>query len=258
MENFDELLDRTDVQFIDLRNFDDKMAGGFIEGFTVIPFFGYLEHMNILVRTDGWNFTPDSIKDERALRNLFDEEKTLIMICAAGVRAGFVKSALEHLGYENAIFNAGAIGDYNGDRMVRGDGEYRIQPLRSGDFTPGKYVGAYIAVNNRWGGTQYATVATVIVNRAGGIEWVGFDVVHRTGSEPFTFTTKQVLGDAYNMNPDNEWWVQADALAAAIVANQGWIWTIDEDNNIVDSFAGVTISVDGYHAAFLDAISKAQ
>ncbi len=126
MENFDELFERTDVQFIDLRNFDDKMRGGFIEGFTIIPFFGYLEFADILVRDDGWSFSPSNIKDERALRNLFNEDAAaIVLICAAGVRAGFVKSALEELGYDN-VHNAGALGNYNGARMVRGDDTFRI------------------------------------------------------------------------------------------------------------------------------------
>ena len=77
-----------------------------------------------MVRTDGnWEFAPEDIKDADALKNLFDKDMSIILFCVGGTRAGFVKAALEHLGYEN-VWNAGAIGDYKGDAKVFGDGEY--------------------------------------------------------------------------------------------------------------------------------------
>jgi rhodanese-related sulfurtransferase len=125
MSNLDEFLFRSDTQYTDLRNFDDQMRGGWIRGFEIIPFFAYLEYEGILVREDGWNFTPSNIKDEGALRNLFDKDKNILLMCAAGVRAAYVKTALEHLGYEN-VWNIGALGDYTGPQKVFGDDSFRI------------------------------------------------------------------------------------------------------------------------------------
>lgn len=124
MENIDTFLNAENTEIVDLRNWQDKMNGGYIRGSHMIPFFQYLESENILVRTDGnWDFAPEDIKDADALKNLFDKDMNIILFCAGGTRAGFVKAALEHLGYEN-VWNAGAIGDYKGDAKVFGDGEY--------------------------------------------------------------------------------------------------------------------------------------
>jgi rhodanese-related sulfurtransferase len=56
---------------------------------------------------------------------LFDEDKYIVLMCAGGTRAGFVKDALDHLGYEN-VYNAGGLSSYAGDNMVLGDGVYEI------------------------------------------------------------------------------------------------------------------------------------
>jgi rhodanese-related sulfurtransferase len=125
MENVDDYLYNADFQFVDLRNFDDQMADGWIRGFEIIPFFDYLEYMDILVRVDGWSFAESAIKDEASLRALFDEDKYIVLMCAGGTRAGFVKDALDHLGYEN-VYNAGGLSSYTGDNMVLGDGVYEI------------------------------------------------------------------------------------------------------------------------------------
>ncbi len=125
MSEIDEYLFNPEWQFVDARNFDDQMSDGWIRGFEMIPFFQYLEYENILVRTDGWSFDGSQIKDENALRELFDEDRNIVLICAAGVRAGFIKEALEYLGYEN-VWNAGALGDYTGNHRVMGDDSFSI------------------------------------------------------------------------------------------------------------------------------------
>jgi rhodanese-related sulfurtransferase len=127
MENLDDYINYPNVEVIDLRNWQDKMNGGYIRGSHFIPFFQYLESEEILVRLDGWNFSADAIKDENALRNIFDEEMNIILLCAGGTRAGFVMEALLELGYEN-VWNIGGFGDYSGDYKVFGDGSYIFPP----------------------------------------------------------------------------------------------------------------------------------
>lgn len=123
MDTVDEYLLNEDWQFVDLRNFDDQMADGWVRGFEIIPFFDYLEYTDILVRTNEWTYDGNQILNESALRALFDEDKTIVLMCAGGTRAGFVKEALEDLGYEN-VYNAGALSAYDGDHRVFGDGVY--------------------------------------------------------------------------------------------------------------------------------------
>lgn len=125
MNQVDEYLFNENFQFVDVRNFDDQMADGWIRGFEFIPFFDYLEYMDILVRVDGWDFDESAIKDENAIKALFDEDKYIVLMCASGTRAGFVKDALEYLDYNN-VYNVGGLSDYEGDNKVFGDGEYTI------------------------------------------------------------------------------------------------------------------------------------
>lgn len=117
-KDLDAYLFDPDWQLVDLRGFDELAANGWIRGFESIPYYQSLEQKDILVRTDGWNYTGSQIKDAPALRALFDEDKNIILICRAGVRAAFVKTALEDLGYDN-VWNVGAISDYEGSYFMR-------------------------------------------------------------------------------------------------------------------------------------------
>ncbi len=125
MATIDQYLYNPDFQYVDLRNFDDQMSDGWIRGFEMIPFFDYLEYSNILVRVDGWSFSAAAIKNANAIKALFDEDKYIVLMCASGTRAGFVKDALVSLGYEH-VYNAGGLGQYTGENKVFGDGVYEI------------------------------------------------------------------------------------------------------------------------------------
>ena len=88
MSNLDDYLDRADVQYVDLRNFDEKMKNGYVMGFEVIPFFDYLEATDILVRSDGnWEFAAADLKSQAALEDLFDSSKAIFLMCGSGTRA---------------------------------------------------------------------------------------------------------------------------------------------------------------------------
>lgn len=269
MENLDEYLNRPDVQYVDVRNYDDKLNSGYIEGFEMIAFFDYLEYENILVRTDGWNFEAASLKNESALKGLFNEDKAIFIMCGSGTRAAFVKSALEAAGYEN-VYNVGGISDYDGEYMVLGDGSYTIDMPVKGDYTPGIYYG--MAETSGY-------YATVIINSAGGIEEVILNALYTVDPDDIEnsgdeyVTTKHALGADYGMLgiTGKGWYEHANELAAALVASQGWNpdWEIvsgdrhdkfnPEDNDvIVDGIAGVTIGIEGFKEAFEEAIGQAE
>ncbi len=70
-----------------------------------------------------------------------------------------------------------------------------------------------------------------------------------------------------------EWYLQANELAAEIVANQGWNdgWTVipgatsedhdkfdATDQDVIDDIAGVTIGMEGFLVAWLEAIAQAE
>jgi len=267
MANIDAYLGRADVQYVDLRNFDDKMAAGYIAGFEFIPFFDYLEYESILVRDGDWNFTATDIKNASALEALFDADKTIFLMCGSGTRAGYVKAALESIGYTNVI-NVGGIGTYLEGAAVNsvlGDDVYTINMDKKGDFTPGTYFG-YDPV----GGYQ----TTVVIGPSGGIVNVIFDAVNGD-------STKQNDGFDYGMvaygGAAYEWFQHADMLADYVVANQGWgeivldeadltglnaltvghhFLTINHDVEI-DAIAGVTIGAEGFVLSWNSAIAQA-
>lgn len=122
MDNVDTYM-TAPARFIDLRNYADLMNGGYIAGFESIPFFQYIEGRG-LVRNKGWEFSAADIKDAAILQNLFGaKDQALVLICASGTRAGYVKAALDSLGYTK-VYNAGGFKDYKGSRKILGDGSY--------------------------------------------------------------------------------------------------------------------------------------
>lgn len=124
MGNLDEYLD-ADARLIDLRDFSDMFNGGYVAGFEVVPFFQYLER-RALVRNNGWEFSEDDVVDVATLENVFGPKSgAVILMCGSGTRAGYVKDALESLGYEE-VYNAGGIRDYQGDNKVFGDEAFTL------------------------------------------------------------------------------------------------------------------------------------
>ena len=122
MENIDEYLE-ADARFVDLRNFSDELNGGYIAGFELVSFFQYLEG-RALVRNNGWEFSSADVANAAVLENVFgDKEGAVVLMCGSGTRAGYMKAALEDIGYTK-VYNAGGIRDYDGANKILGDGVY--------------------------------------------------------------------------------------------------------------------------------------
>ncbi len=125
MENIDKLLDRKGAKYVDLRNVSDKYKAGYIDGFEVVSFFEYLDN-NALKRNNGWNFSADDVVSKVILENIFgDKNREIFLMCASGTRAGYVKDALESLGYKK-VYNVGGMKDYKGERKVFGDETFTL------------------------------------------------------------------------------------------------------------------------------------
>jgi rhodanese-related sulfurtransferase len=125
MENIDKLLCRTGAKYVDLRNVADKYVGGYIDGFELVSFFEYLEG-NALIRNNGWEFSAEDITSKIVLENIFGaKDREVFLMCGSGTRAGYVKSALEEIGY-TSVYNVGGIRDYNGERKILGDEDFEL------------------------------------------------------------------------------------------------------------------------------------
>lgn len=139
----------------------------------------------------------------------------------------------------------------------------------TGNYTPG----TYFSFNDESGAS-----ALIVIDENGFIESVFFDelrirtaIDEVTGEVVFTTkSTKQALQEGYTLGSGFTWAEEADELAAAIVANQGWNTDWDtyvdgdslkfnlDDQEVIDDVAGVTIGIDGFKDTFEDAIAQAE
>ncbi|GAB1455039.1 MAG: rhodanese-like domain-containing protein [Spirochaetia bacterium] len=129
MAQLDDYLFRSDVMVVDLRDFGDRLNSGYIAGTEVLPFFQFLDG-RIATRglVDGkpssWDVAKATINDGFAFSNYFNPSKTIILFCASGTRAAFVKTILDAKGY--TTFNLGGFKDYKGANKIMGDGVYTL------------------------------------------------------------------------------------------------------------------------------------
>lgn len=122
MDILDEYMFRDDVQYVDLRNHEQLLRSGFIYSFENIPFFDYLDY-RAFVRNGTYEFSPDQIINEEQLTRFFDPEKAILLTADGCIRSGYIKDALNYLGYER-VYIIGGFYEYVGENKVLGDGYY--------------------------------------------------------------------------------------------------------------------------------------
>jgi len=121
MDNIDSYMNRPGAKYVDLRNAVQQYTDGYIDGFVTISFFEFIEGQEIVVRSDGWNFSASDVKDDFMLEALFgDRDREIFLMCQGGTRAEYIKLALESIGY-TSVYNVGGIPDYTGTNRVAGD-----------------------------------------------------------------------------------------------------------------------------------------
>jgi rhodanese-related sulfurtransferase len=124
MMDLDNYMFRDDVQYVDLRNYESHYRSGYIDSFEQIPFFDYLDY-RVFNRRNTYEFDPSQLVNENELYRLFDQEKAIFLYADGCVRSGYVKDALNYLGYER-VYVLGGFMDYEGEHKVLGDGSYQI------------------------------------------------------------------------------------------------------------------------------------
>ncbi len=124
MDTLDDYMNRIDVQYVDLRNFEAKFRSGYIDGFEMIPFFDYLD-FNAFERDGTYDFKPDQIRNETLIRSLFDEEKAIFFYADGCIRGEYMKDLLYFLGYER-VYVLGGFFEYDGAYKVLGDGTFDL------------------------------------------------------------------------------------------------------------------------------------
>lgn len=118
MDNIDDYLNQENTMYVDIRNYDEIAETGYIDGFIILPLYDLFEVEGIIIRSNGYVFSPGDIWKPDTLRSYFDEDQTIYIMCRSGNRAEYFVSVLKHLGYED-VHNIGGIIDYNGDNLIR-------------------------------------------------------------------------------------------------------------------------------------------
>lgn len=137
--------------------------------------------------------------------------------------------------------------------------------VEEGNYKEGVYFGASEAFESY--GNKFVSTATVTVGEDGMIESVFID---STYNKDGVNTTKKTLGGAYGMKDTSanigtieggaEWYEQINNLEAKIVDEQGldWLKWSDEEKTKTDSVSSVTITVDTYYEAVMNALTQAK
>lgn len=124
MDNIDVYMSRPGAKYVDLRNVEDLYVGGYIDGFELVSFFQYFDETSF--DRASWEFEESDITSAARIENVFgDKNREIFLMCGSGTRAGYMKDALEALGYES-VFNAGGIRDYQGDNRILGDEGFQL------------------------------------------------------------------------------------------------------------------------------------
>ena len=120
VENLDEYMNRSDVLYIDIRDYSDYSAKHF-KNFEVVPYFGYV--FNAEAHTDSnmiqlFGGTPEEPvavyeESESVLSALFPKDKTLFIMCEKGGRVTQLMQILDAHDYDmSKIYNIGGMGQY--------------------------------------------------------------------------------------------------------------------------------------------------
>mgnify|MGYP006295185985 CR=1 FL=1 len=127
MENLDQYMDRNDVQYVDVRELDEKLGSGYVHDFELLPFFAFLEG-RMVTRSDeegqAWVLEAGEINENFAYDNYFERDKAIFIFCAGGTRAGYVKGILDQQGF--TAYNLGGFKDYDGEHKVLGDPSFEM------------------------------------------------------------------------------------------------------------------------------------
>ncbi|MPW26494.1 hypothetical protein GC105_11900 [Alkalibaculum sp. M08DMB] len=120
VNNLDQYLNRSDVVYIDLRDYDNYAQKHF-KNFEVVPYFGFI--FNEKAHTDETNIQlfggspqePIAVyaESEAILNSIFPKDKTIFVMCQSGARVTWMMQILDANGYDmSKIYNVGGLGQY--------------------------------------------------------------------------------------------------------------------------------------------------
>lgn len=120
VDNLDQYLNREDVVYIDIREYD-AYAQKHFKNFEVIPYFGWIFNEDAHNNPDMvqlYGGSPEEPVDvyeqsDALLNAAFPKDKTLFIMCESGGRVTQMLQVLDAKGYDmDKIYNIGGIGQY--------------------------------------------------------------------------------------------------------------------------------------------------
>ncbi len=152
-KNLNEYLGRSDVDYIDVRNFSDYEFEH-LEGFRNVQFFADIWNKDGVAggkQLFNKDYTPKYKDSVKILESYFPKDKTLFLMCASGGRVVWLMDILELNGWDmTKIYNVGGMGDYTDAKYD----SYRVSKsnaaltFKTATITEGNYTAtAHIALD---------------------------------------------------------------------------------------------------------------
>lgn len=120
VDNLDEYMNREDVVYIDIRDYEDY-AGKHFKNFEVIPYFGYIFNAEANTNEEmiqlygGTPAEPVAVyeQSDSLLNAIFPKDQNLFIMCEKGGRVTQLMQILDAKGYDmSKVYNIGGMGQY--------------------------------------------------------------------------------------------------------------------------------------------------
>lgn len=161
-ENFDKYDGRSDVMYVDLRNFNDYTKVH-LEGFEMVQFFADIYGVDKqLFKTD---YMPRYEGSVEILENIFPKDKTIFFMCQSGGRVKHMMKIMELNGWDmSKIYNIGGMQDFEAEAVAD---KYEDMIVAGPSYTELAFKTA--TYEDVFGGHTYKTTANVAVDANGKI-----------------------------------------------------------------------------------------
>lgn len=241
-ENFDKYVGRSDVMYVDLRNFNDYTKVH-LDGFEMVQFFADIYGSeNQLFDIDKNNYVPRYKGSVEILEKIFPKDKTIFFMCQSGGRVKHMMKIMELNGWDmSRIYNIGGMQDFEKEEVAS---KYEAMIVAGPSYEKLTFKTAtYEEVS---GGHTYKTTASVAVGSNGKI------------------TNLYITGSEYTFEPAGTWvpttWTNAkdefvSKLVGKTLAEIKTIYGEDgADKGSNDVVTGATLSSNRVYKAIIMAL----
>ena len=140
--NLDEYMNRSDVQYVDLRSSRMVLEEGYVAGFSFLPFYNVIASFSgegtLYKMAKVGNSKAGSVggflalyeESDDIIKSLFEEDKYIFLISQAGSESAYLINLLIQLGYDgNLLYNVGGVSNSEGPTPYKdiSDNKYYVE-----------------------------------------------------------------------------------------------------------------------------------